>query len=69
MEEIIYLSHIVSPSKIPEYLTSKRFEIETIHRETEQKNQLLLEVEDKITKAQNNLADILEKENLSLQTI
>jgi hypothetical protein len=69
IQEIVLLSHLVIPSKIPQFLLSKRKEIEAIEYESIQKRQELVELNKEVTQAQNRLDNLLEREKISTKTI
>ena len=69
IQEIVLLSHLVIPSKIPQFLEDKRKEIEAIENESIQKRQELLELDKEVTQAQNRLDNLLEREKISIETI
>ena len=69
IQEIVLLSHLVIPSKIPQFLENKRKEIEAIENESIQKRQELLELDKEVTQAQNRLDNLLEREKISIETI
>ena len=69
IQEIVLLSHLVIPSKIPQFLENKRKEIEAIENESIQKRQELLELDKEVTQAQNRLDNLLEREKTSIETI
>jgi hypothetical protein len=69
IREVLLLSHLVIPSKIPEFLESKRKEIEAIENESRQKREELLELDKESTHAQNRLDNLLEREKTSIETI
>ena len=69
IQEIVLLSHLVIPSKIPQFLENKRMEIEAIENESIQKRQELVELDKEVTQAQNRLDNLLEREKISIETI
>ena len=69
IQEIVLLSHLVIPSKIPQFLENKRKEIEAIGNESIQKRQELVELDKEVTQAQNRLDNLLEREKISIETI
>jgi hypothetical protein len=69
IQEIVLLSHLVIPSKIPQFLENKRKEIEAIENESIQKRQELVELDKEVTQAQNRLDNLLEREKISIETI
>ena len=69
IQEIVLLSHLVIPSKIPQFLENKRKEIEAIENQSIQKKQELVELDKEITQTQNRLDNLLEREKISLETI
>ena len=69
IQEIVQLSHLVIPSKIPQFLENKTKEIEAIENESIQKRQELVELDKEVTQAQNRLDNLLEREKTSIETI
>ena len=69
IQEIVLLSHLVIPSKIPQFLENKRKEIEANENESIQKRQELVELDKEVTQAQNRLDNLLEREKISIETI
>ena len=69
IQEIVLLSHLVIPSKIPQFLEDKRMEIEAIKNESIQKRQELVELDKEVTQVQNHLDNLLEREKISIETI
>ena len=69
IQEIVLLSHLVIPSKIPQYVEDKRMEIEAIKNESIQKRQELIELDKEVTQVQNHLDNLLEREKISIETI
>ena len=69
IQEIVLLSHLVIPSKIPQFLENKRKEIEAIENESIQKREELVELDKVVTQAQNRLDNLLEREKISIETI
>ena len=69
IQEIVLLSHLVIPSKIPQYVEDKRMEIEAIENESIQKRQELIELDKEVTQVQNHLDNLLEREKISIETI
>ncbi len=69
IQEIVLLSHLVIPSKIPQFLENKRKDIEAIENQSIQKRQELVEVDKEVTQAQNRLDNLLDREKISRETI
>jgi len=69
IQEIVLLSHLVIPSRIPQFLENKRKEIEAIENDSIQKRQELVELDKEVTQAQNRLDNLLEREKTSIETI
>ena len=69
IQEIGLLSHLVIPSRIPQFLENKRKEIEAIENESIQKRQELVELDKEVTQAQYRLDNLLEREKISIETI
>jgi hypothetical protein len=69
IQEIVLMSHLVIPSKIPQFLENKRKEIEAIENESIQKRQELVELGKVVIQAQNRLDNLLEREKTSIETI
>ena len=69
IKEIVVLSHLVIPSKIPQFLENKRKEVEAINNESIQKKQELVELDKEVIQVQNHLDNLLEREKISVEII
>ena len=69
LNEIIKISEIVFPSKIPEYLEKKGKEIRIIDQEYNDKKEKLHVLEAEISECENHLEKLSETERISLETI
>ncbi|MDX1371728.1 MAG: hypothetical protein R3321_04625 [Nitrososphaeraceae archaeon] len=67
--EIIKVSEIVFPSKIPEYLENKSKEIRRIDKEYDEKKENLRVLETEISSCENRLNELSENEEITLETI
>lgn len=69
LNEIIKMSQILVPSKIPEYLQQKEKEIKRIDQEYTEKKEKLYTLETEISKSEKRLAELSETEIISFETI
>lgn len=69
LTEIVNLSNVVFPSQIPNYINSKKREIETLNEQMENMQKTISELNSKKIKEEEELKSLIETSNISREAI
>jgi len=69
LSETVNLSKIVFPSQIPNYINTKKTEIEQLEKQIEKRHEIISELNKEISNLEGNQKSLIENNNISLDAI
>jgi hypothetical protein len=69
LSETVNLSKIVFPSQIPNYINTKKTEIEQLEKQIEKRHEIISELNKEISNLEENQKSLIENNNISLDAI